>query len=228
MFTRFSRRMVVPLVRSHYVTSTIRHHSFGGTAAQSESLSDNLQGIGQPFPDTVATILTKSLDEELVMITKDGTLHLPEEYYKEKLNEAFGIGGWALVPNGEVKDLDLTEEGQERQYVCLIREYSLCCHGRFVSQAFGETSFYPGKQSYSESTEKIKAVALARCCKDVGIASELWNKEWIEAWKDKHATQEWVENVNNKKRSLLWKHKDADWSWPYQKITGNASYQKKY
>ena len=49
-----------------------------------------------------------------VVLLKDGTLKVSDEYYKEILNSAFEVGGWALVPCSEMKELDLSEKGDSK------------------------------------------------------------------------------------------------------------------
>jgi hypothetical protein len=58
----------------------------------------------------------------------------------------------------------------------ITREYALFCLGRFVSQAVGEHTFYTKiNLSYGKAVESAKSNALMRCCKDLGVASELWD-----------------------------------------------------
>ena len=58
----------------------------------------------------------------------------------------------------------------------VTREYALYCLGRFVSQAMGEHSYYTRSSlSYGRAVESAKSNALMRCCKDLGVASELWD-----------------------------------------------------
>ena len=60
----------------------------------------------------------------------------------------------------------------------ITREYALYCLGRFVAQATGEHSFYTrGNMGYGKACESAKSNALMRCCKDLGIASELWDPQ---------------------------------------------------
>ena len=67
-------------------------------------------------------------------------------------------------------------EGEGAQLI--TREYSLYCHGRFISQATGEHTFYSKSNlSYGKACESAKSNALTRCCKDLGIASELWDPQ---------------------------------------------------
>lgn len=55
-----------------------------------------------------------------------------------------------------------------------------------------------------------------RCCKDLGIASELWDPRYIRDFKKTYAHEVWVEHVANKKRRQVWKLKDADVAYPYK------------
>jgi hypothetical protein len=103
-----------------------------------------------------------------------GLIYLPEIKYRRILNQAFGPGGWALMPRGET--LHYQNEGEGAQLI--TREYSLYCHGRFISQATGEHTFYSKSNlSYGKACESAKSNALTRCCKDLGIASELWDPQ---------------------------------------------------
>jgi hypothetical protein len=38
----------------------------------------------------------------------------------------------------------------------------------------------------------VKSNALTRCCKDLGIGSECWDRSWCEDWRDKHAVHVYV------------------------------------
>ena len=60
----------------------------------------------------------------------------------------------------------------------MTREYALFCMGRFVSQSVGEHVFYARTDLHiGRALESAKSNALMRCCKDLGIASELWDPQ---------------------------------------------------
>jgi hypothetical protein len=101
-------------------------------------------------------------------------IYLPEIKYRRILNQAFGPGGWALMPRSETMHFDNTVESAQ----LITREYALYCLGRFVAQATGEHAFYTrGNIGYGKACESAKSNALMRCCKDLGIASELWDPQ---------------------------------------------------
>jgi hypothetical protein len=113
-------------------------------------------------------------------------MYLPEIKYRRVLNKAFGPGGWGLAPRSE------TNVGPK----IVSREYALVCQGRHVPHpctfsyiievdsplhvlprlvaiARGEQEYFD-PSGVATATEACKSNALMRCCKDLGIASELW------------------------------------------------------
>lgn len=78
------------------------------------------------------------------------------------------------MPRSETLHFDNSNEGAQ----LITREYALYCLGRYVAQATGEHSFYTrGNLGYGKACESAKSNALMRCCKDLGIASELWDPQ---------------------------------------------------
>jgi hypothetical protein len=88
---------------------------------------------------------------------------------------------------------------------------------RFVSEARGECGYF-SEETIPTAGEGCKSNALMRCCKDLGIASELWDPRYIREFKKTHAHEVWVEHVVNKKRRQVWKLKDADVAYPYKEV----------
>jgi hypothetical protein len=138
-------------------------------------------------------ILMAPLAEHDIEVKPDGIIYLPEIKYRRKLNEAFGPMGWGLIPRSE----PVLANG------VATREYALVVGGRFVAQAQGENSYF-NPEGMPAAVEGCKSNALMRCCKDLGIASELWDPVFIRAFKEKYMHEVWVENVVTKKRRQLW------------------------
>ena len=46
-----------------------------------------------------------------------------------------------------------------------------------MAQAVGEHTFFSGNIVYGRAMEAAKSNALMRCCKDLGISSELWDPQ---------------------------------------------------
>lgn len=166
-------------------------------------------GIGvKPFPAEVAKILSEPIDKEDVEIKPDGLLYLPEIKYRRILNRAFGPGGWGLAPQGEA----------EISQSILSREWTLICLGRFVSTARGEQEFFR-PTGIPTANEGAKSNALMRCCKDLGIASELWDPRFIRQFKSKYCVEVWCQTADGKKKRY-WRRKDDEpFTYPNKEVS---------
>ncbi|KAK3994519.1 mitochondrial genome maintenance protein MGM101 [Cladorrhinum sp. PSN332] len=172
--------------------------------------SSSFHGLSTvPFSPETAQILMKPLDPSDVEVKPDGIIYLPEIKYRRILNTAFGPGGWGLAPRGELV------VGEK----VVTREYALVVHGRFVAQARGECQYF-AEETIPTAGEGCKSNALMRCCKDIGIASELWDPRFIREFKKKYCQEIWVEHVVNKKRRQVWTRKDGEPMYPYKTTSG--------
>lgn len=48
---------------------------------------------------------------------------------------------------------------------------------------------------------------MMRCCKDLGVASELWDPRFIRKWKAANAREVFVEHQSTKRRTKIWVRK---------------------
>ena len=87
---------------------------------------------------------------------------------------------------------------------------------RFVAQARGEQTFF-NEDGIPTAAEGCKSNAMMRCCKDLGIASELWDPRWIRSFKSKHVKQVWAEHMVTKKKKQVWIRNDDEVRYPYKK-----------
>ncbi|OBT42172.1 hypothetical protein VE00_06828 [Pseudogymnoascus sp. WSF 3629] len=159
----------------------------------------------QPFSKEAADILLAEIPTDDVEVKPDGIVYLPEIKYRRILNRAFGPGGWGLAPRGETI---VTPKS-------ITREYALVAHGRLVSVSRGEQAYF-SPEGIPTATEGCKSNALMRCCKDLGVASELWDPRFIRRFMKEHAKQIWVEHVPTKKKKQLWYRKDDEPRYPYK------------
>ncbi|KAI2636669.1 mitochondrial genome maintenance MGM101 [Xylaria nigripes] len=170
--------------------------------------TNSFHGLGtSSFAPETAALLQAPVNPGDVEVKPDGIIYLPEIKYRRILNAAFGPGGWGLAPRGELMV-------QER---LVTREYALVVHGRFVGQARGEQQYF-SEDGVSTAAEGCKSNALMRCCKDLGIASELWDPRFIRKFMKEHALQVWVEHVTLKKRKQIWMRKDDEVRYPFKKV----------
>jgi hypothetical protein len=124
-------------------------------------------------------ILDEPVPEHLVRVKPDGSVYLPHAHYTRWFNRAFGRGGWAVVPVGLPAMVS-------RTVVC---PYVLYINGKPAAFAQGEQEYFEGNrnQSYGDALESTVASALRRCSKRLGVALELWDREWGDAWRRTHA-----------------------------------------
>jgi len=175
--------------------------------------SSSFNGLSvQPFSKEAADVLLAPLVKNDVEIKPDGIIYLPEIKYRRILNKAFGPGGWGLAPRGETIVTDKS----------VTREYALLALGRLVSIARGEQDYF-NKDGIPTASEGCKSNALMRCCKDLGVASELWDPRFIREFKASHAREAFVEHVVNKKKTKIWLRKGDAVQYPYKETKFGAA-----
>lgn len=57
-----------------------------------------------------------------------------------------------------------------------------------------------------------------RCCKDLGVASELWDPRFIKRFMSEMGKETMVEHVVTKKRRKHWMRKDDESKYPFKDI----------
>ncbi|TIB10278.1 hypothetical protein E3P92_02688 [Wallemia ichthyophaga] len=185
----------------------------------SDDWSKSFSGLStQRVEPEVEKLLTQPVDQLDVEVKPDGLIYLPEIKYRRILNKAFGPGGWGLAPRTSV----------QVDSKIVSREYALVCGGRLFSIARGEQEYFD-PTGISTATEAAKSNALMRCCKDLGIASELCSQRnpqtrdprFIREFKAKHAIEVWGEDRSGKKKKL-WRRKDSPkLTYPYKEACIN-------
>lgn len=87
--------------------------------------------------------------------------------------------------------------------------------------ARGEQEYFD-REGIPTATEGCKSNALMRCCKDLGVASELWDPRFIRKFMKEWAKEVWVEHVTTKKRRKITIRKDESVQYPWKetKLSG--------
>lgn len=163
----------------------------------------NQVGTLDVSPEELASI-QEPLDPKDVQIRPDGLVYLPWTWYNKRLNKAFGILKWGLIPQGSPQ---IKEMGNSTLIVWL---HWLVVKGVPISMAGGETSYQPSNytMSYGDAMEGARSNSLARNCKNLGMAIELWDQQWVSEWKKEYA--ETYPNPNpNAKQKNLWRKKGS-------------------
>ncbi|MCJ1351994.1 MAG: hypothetical protein MMC33_001978 [Icmadophila ericetorum] len=164
------------------------------------------------FPKEAADVLLQPIPAEDIEVKPDGIIYLPEIKYRRILNKAFGPGGWGLAPRSETI---VTSKA-------VTREYALVVLGRLVSIARGEQDYF-SPEGIPTAVEGCKSNALMRCCKDLGVASELWDPRFIRKFMTQHAKEVFVEHVVTKKRKKIFLRKEDQVAYPFKETKGFAS-----
>ena len=133
-------------------------------------------------------ILQAPPDRDKVKKRPDGHYYVEGVHYRKRLDKAFGVGGWALKPLSSTSQpfQMMTNKGSRnevaKEAVRVFVQGQLWCAGHFVSESVGEDIYYLDNQadSYATAWEKAKSNLLVRCCKELGIFRELWDKTWID------------------------------------------------
>lgn len=123
------------------------------------------------FPQATAEKLQVSVTISDIEL-RGSLVYLKRERYVDILDSAFGIGNWALIPRGPI-----TLSGRT-----ISRPYALVADGRYISEARGEwtpkgNTFPPNPAQNPEVNSEMEYAALVRCCKDLGVAYELWDPQ---------------------------------------------------
>lgn len=126
-------------------------------------------------------ILSRDPDVKDVAVLPDGAPYLPHPVYTRWLNEAFGRGGWQLVPVSKPALIEHT----------VNVKYLLYVDGKPVALADGKQEYHPTNrnQDYGDVLEATRSNALRRASKHLGIALHLWDRKWCAAWRQAHCVQ---------------------------------------
>lgn len=141
-----------------------------------------------PFSPEAVAVLGAPVAEDEVELRDDGIVFMPGIWYRRQLSRAFGPGAWALLPRGPSR----------RDGDVVLYHGGLYVLGRFVSEAMGECEARFG-MTYASALEGARTDCLSRCCKDLGMAAELWDKAWRDGWLAKYSVKEWRDGKEGRK-----------------------------
>ncbi|KAL9615315.1 MAG: hypothetical protein Q9167_000286 [Letrouitia subvulpina] len=183
----------------------------------------------EAFSKEASQTLLAPIELDDIEVKPDGIVYLPEIKYRRILNKAFGPGAWGLAPRGETI---VTAKAVTREYALVAlgryvfldlasHTQNLCTDrlARLVSVARGEQDYF-SPDGIPTAAEGCKSNALMRCCKDIGIASELWDPRFIRKFMAQYARETWVEHIVTKKKKKIWMRKDDQIRYPFKETKG--------
>lgn len=88
---------------------------------------------------------------------------------------------------------------------------------RLVSVARGEQVYF-GADGIPTAAEGCKSNAMMRCCKDLGVASELWDPRFIRTFMKESAKEVLAEHQVTKKRKKIWLRKEDILKYPWKAV----------
>jgi hypothetical protein len=159
-------------------------------------------------------ILLRDCKTDELDILPTGEVYMSQVEYRRRLNAAFGPGGWALRPLGKPTVMGNT----------LMQEWALYAEGRYIGSAWGEAEYQPrnARHSYATATEALKSNGLMRCCKDLGIAAECWDRRYTTKFKKDHCVKVWRNKAKNGNGEFQWRRKDSEPFYDEGKKSKNA------
>lgn len=124
------------------------------------------------FTEKEEAVLSRAVPLNEVLVKPGGQVYLSHPTYTRWFNEAFGRGGWALVPSA--KPMKSVNQ--------VVVPYVLYIHGKPAAFAWGEQEYFETnkQQTYGDALEATVASAMRRCAKRLGVGLELWDKAWGE------------------------------------------------
>jgi len=134
-----------------------------------------------PFSAETLKILATPVDPALVETRAQGGRELqfvPWVHYQAVLLQAFGPGGYRLVPRGVTR----TEGNSVTWTGALFVRAPGTTKFQFIKEAKGECNASIG----ANAAEGAQSDCLVKCCKGLGIFMELFDPSWRAAWEKKY------------------------------------------
>ncbi len=183
------------------------------------------EGAGELFLDQEQTeklMTVQDCPEEEIDVRPDGLIYVRHGWYERRLTEIFGPGGWAMVPATNIQ----MEQSTQKIYCIWV----LRCRGAdgktcFVGQAVGWAQWMDNnpRANKADSFEVTRSDAIVKIVakSSLGIGSNLWDKRFSRAWRNKNCVQ--VKIKTYKGVETQWRRKDEE---PYDNEIGIETPQR--
>jgi len=109
-------------------------------------------------------------------------LYISHIHVSDRLNDVLGLGSWALIKRSQRAEQTKTVEG--KPLTRIYYEGVMLIRGAFVTEAVGVGQYHPNnpKEDYGSALESAMSDCLTRCCKRLGIGSQVWDKGYCDTW----------------------------------------------
>jgi hypothetical protein len=110
----------------------------------------------------------------------DGIIYISHMSLRERLWAVFGPTEVAEICRERMMRQDTNE---------VLVDLVLMIRGHFVAEAIGTAKWYPNnpKTSFGDTVESAWSEALRRCCKKIGVGTQVWRPAWARKWTADHA-----------------------------------------
>jgi len=112
----------------------------------------------------------------------DRILYISHIHVSDRLNSVLGIGQWCIVKRNQRAEQVKTVDG--KPLTRIYYEGVMLIRGAFVTEAIGVGQYHPNnpKEDYGTGLESAMSDCITRCCKRLGIGSQVWDKGYCDKW----------------------------------------------
>jgi hypothetical protein len=157
-------------------------------------------------PEENKALLELFADED-IEIRPDGHIYLPQSKYRNRLNQALGIGQWGLIAKGSTQQVEKDPATGQDKKIKMLLNGILVIRSCFIAEAVGEAELHLSNENQSLGTvwEAAKSDCITRCCKDLSIGQQVYDPTYIRSWQEKYAVRVWIQG----KQKPHWRKKDV-------------------
>jgi hypothetical protein len=156
--------------------------------------------------------LSEPFNDDEYEIRPDGFIYVPQALYRVRLNKVIGIGQWGLTLFRDKYEL------VKGELYKIFYDGGLLIRGKFVSRSTGEGTHNKKNpnSSWGMAMESAKSDCMVRCCKDLGIALEIYQPSFVRKWQKEHAIKvlvNWDSWETGQKKTVvkaMWRRKDVE------------------
>ncbi len=146
------------------------------------------------------TKLCADFSDDIIRIRPhDGAPYIPHIYLRERLWSVFGPLGVREI----VRDKFMKAETNE-----VAVDLVLLIHGAYASEGIGTAEYIPSNENadYGDVVESAWSNALMRCCKKIGVGTQMWRPGYCDNWKIQYA-ETYGKTLRNGKHVTMWRLK---------------------
>lgn len=173
----------------------------------------------KPFEPKCREILTKEFEPLEYELTPDGIVYLPAVRFRDRFDQAFGQGRWALVRKTAWSD-------PRTMGNTIMATFHLYVDQRYINESTGGQTYFEknSRMSYDDAIEGATSNGLMRCAKKLGVGRKVWDPNFRRQWRKENATRVWCTNEKPQQNGKYLWHRNDDpeaIQWPW-KIVGGA------